>query len=403
MHILLVTFFFPPEIGAAATRAFELARIMNRMGIKISVLTGIPNYPLGRYYNGYNKCSLMMETMEGIDVYRTYVKPSDNYSKVSRLLSYFSFWLSARFNSKHIDSFDVIVATVGPLMTAAIGYRLGRQYKVPFILETRDIAYKQVIATGFSSPYIANLIKMYELFFARRADRVVCVTDGYKRDFVKNAIPVDKIHVIKNGFDFDNTLQPNYTQKVIDMLRDIRNKKRQYKRTLGFFGVLGVSQDLLTLVKGMKNLQNTLLILIGRGAQFIPIQNVFNSESIPNVVLYEAVSEAEIIPFYNEVDFNLSVLRDSPEFVYTIPSKIFRVMGYGAVPVFVGPDGEAAAIVKSIDPRLYVTDLKELERIEIQEISSLKKKAMLICRQNFDRRIQAKAYVEILQHVLDRR
>ena len=47
MKILYVSQYFPPEMGAPAARADELARHWVRMGHDVTVLTGFPNHPTG--------------------------------------------------------------------------------------------------------------------------------------------------------------------------------------------------------------------------------------------------------------------------------------------------------------------------------------------------------------------
>ncbi|HIC83368.1 MAG TPA: glycosyltransferase WbuB, partial [Candidatus Marinimicrobia bacterium] len=49
MHVLLITQYFPPEIGAAATRWGDYVKILNSMGHRVTVLCEMPNYPLGEY------------------------------------------------------------------------------------------------------------------------------------------------------------------------------------------------------------------------------------------------------------------------------------------------------------------------------------------------------------------
>ena len=55
MHVLLITQYFHPEIGAAASRWGDYSKILIRQGHKVTVICEVPNYPSGKYYNGYKK------------------------------------------------------------------------------------------------------------------------------------------------------------------------------------------------------------------------------------------------------------------------------------------------------------------------------------------------------------
>ena len=45
MKLLILTQYFPPEIGAPQNRLYELALRLQKNGIDVSILTAMPNYP----------------------------------------------------------------------------------------------------------------------------------------------------------------------------------------------------------------------------------------------------------------------------------------------------------------------------------------------------------------------
>ena len=55
MHVFLITQYFPPEIGAAATRWGDYTDILVKQGHRVTVLCEMPNYPLGEYFPGYKR------------------------------------------------------------------------------------------------------------------------------------------------------------------------------------------------------------------------------------------------------------------------------------------------------------------------------------------------------------
>lgn len=64
MRILLVTQYFYPEQFKSNDLAFEL----QKRGHQVTVLTGLPNYPGGKFYKGYGVFKKRRETVEGVDV-----------------------------------------------------------------------------------------------------------------------------------------------------------------------------------------------------------------------------------------------------------------------------------------------------------------------------------------------
>jgi colanic acid biosynthesis glycosyl transferase WcaI len=62
MHILFISQYFYPEIGAASERFTGFAVNSALAGHKVTVITGFPNYPFGREYPGYKKGFLTLRT-----------------------------------------------------------------------------------------------------------------------------------------------------------------------------------------------------------------------------------------------------------------------------------------------------------------------------------------------------
>ena len=74
MRVLIVSPSYLPEIGAAPSRITNLAEGLSGLGIKVDVLTCLPNYPKGRIFDGYRGAFSKTEDVNGITVFR-YVLP----------------------------------------------------------------------------------------------------------------------------------------------------------------------------------------------------------------------------------------------------------------------------------------------------------------------------------------
>lgn len=400
VHILYLTQYFPPELGAASTRAFEMSQHWIKAANDVTVLTALPNYPFGKFYQGYKEGKPLKEQIQEITVYRCKINPKSLQGKMSRLKNYFSFFLSALQESKGINNFDCVFATVGPIPVALIAYIIAKRNKVPFILEFRDITSEQIKATKYAGKVISFLIEKYELFFACRSDLLITVSDGYKQFFLNNGVNDNKIAVVKNGFDFSKNDSKIITEKNRAIIETLKDKKRTYDVICGYFGTFGISQNLLPLIKKMILYPKICFILIGQGSQYEEIQAFLNKHETPNVLLFPSISEDELIPLYDLIDYSLCILRNSDYFLPTIPSKIFRSMGYRTIPLFLGPDGEAAAIVKEIDPRLYLTSIEEIGSLIKLEKETLKDRAHEICKSKYRRSSQAQYLLSKLNHLL---
>ena len=110
MNLLILTQYFPPEVGAPQNRLFELAVRLKKLGINVIVLTAMPNYPQMKIYKGYENKNYFFEEIEGIPVHRSSIYLPKSKSIVQRLLNYFSFvYSSAKIGNSKIGAVDVIM------------------------------------------------------------------------------------------------------------------------------------------------------------------------------------------------------------------------------------------------------------------------------------------------------
>ena len=76
-RVLLVTQYFQPENFKCNDIAFEL----QRRGYEVTVLTAIPNYPQGKYFDGYGLFKRRVEYIDGVKVVRGFVVPRGKRSE----------------------------------------------------------------------------------------------------------------------------------------------------------------------------------------------------------------------------------------------------------------------------------------------------------------------------------
>ena len=139
MHILFLTDNFPPEVNAPASRTFEHCREWVRAGHKVTVITGVPNFPRGKVYEGYSNRLWQRETMEGIQVIRVWTYITANAGFAKRILDYQSFMVAATLAAPLVHKVDVVVGTSPQFFTVCAAYVISRFKRIPFVFELRDL------------------------------------------------------------------------------------------------------------------------------------------------------------------------------------------------------------------------------------------------------------------------
>ena len=71
--VFIITSYYPPEIGAASNRIFQLAEGLNSRNYKVTVVTPLPNYPNGRIFTNYKGKFRHISEDHGIKIYRLWI------------------------------------------------------------------------------------------------------------------------------------------------------------------------------------------------------------------------------------------------------------------------------------------------------------------------------------------
>src|SRR5690242_12621085 len=177
LRVVLLTHYFPPEVGAPQSRLFELAARTVAAGHQVTVITAFPNYPTGVIPRTYRGRFRVEEKMDGIRVIRTWVYATPNRGFVRRLLNHLSFALSSLTAARKLGRVDVFFVESPPLFIglAALAYR--RLKRAPFIFNVSDIWPQSAVALGALKNRLAiRLAEWFEMHLYRKAARVSVVT-----------------------------------------------------------------------------------------------------------------------------------------------------------------------------------------------------------------------------------
>ncbi|MBM6769044.1 MULTISPECIES: glycosyltransferase family 4 protein [Bacillus cereus group] len=406
MRILVVTQYYYPEIGAASKRLTELTRLWEKQGHDVHVYTAIPNYPLGRVYKGYEENKSFIEEIEGITIFRNSVDRGKSESKFNKVKSYLSFMISSYKNVKKLlNNYDVVVTSVGPIFSGFIGHYISKRKKIPSVLEFRDITFKSLEATNYTNNIVINLMKKLELYFCKKANHVVTVTETYGRILEENGVGIGKMTTIPNGYLLDKEEEIN-TSHIDHILKIINKEKEKERKIVGYFGTLGISQGIEEIVEQFLSVEKYTLLIIGNGSREQKIKKL--AQDSDNIYVFGSVSSKGIQYLYSQVDFNLIKILNDPAFSGTIPSKIFEIIGNGGLPLYIGPQGEAQEIICSINSHLYYEDISSmlyfleclsLNKVEVQQLK-LKGKKLLLDRYNREK--HAEIYLGVMNKTVNR-
>ena len=203
MKILFLTDNFPPEVNAPATRTYEHCTEWVKLGAEVTVITCFPNFPKGKVYSGYKNKWKKTEWMDGIKVIRVWSYISANEGFLKRIFDYISFSITSFFAGLSVKT-DIIIATSPQFFTALAGRTLSFWKRKPWIMEVRDLWPESVKTVGAMKDNIfIRYFEKEEIWCYKSADKIITVTDSFKKTIVAKGISTNKIEVVKNGANFE--------------------------------------------------------------------------------------------------------------------------------------------------------------------------------------------------------
>ena len=347
MHILFLTDNFPPEVNAPASRTHEHCRQWVQAGHQVTVVTCAPNFPTGRVFDGWRNRLWQQQRMDGIRVLRVWSYITANEGFARRVLDYMSYMGTGFIASLFVRKVDVVVATSPQFFTACAGWAVAGLKRVPYVFELRDIWPESIKAVGAMQDSLAiRLLERIELFLYRRADKIVSVTESFKRSLGARGVDVRKIDVVTNGVDIER-FSPRPKDAALE-----RELGLQDCFVAGYVGTHGLAHGLETLLQAAQQLQadqapeaqRIRVVLLGDGARKAALKAQAQAMGLRNVVFIDSVAKDQVARYWSLLDVSIIHLRASELFTTVIPSKLFECMGMG-IPVLHGVRGESADIV----------------------------------------------------------
>lgn len=342
---LILTQYYPPEIGAPQIRLSSLARGLAEHGIKVEVLTAMPNYPAGKLFPGYEGRVRMRETIAGVPVRRVWVYAATGKSAARRLANYLSFTFTALVAALFGPRPDVLFVESQPLSLGVVGVLMKWLRGVPYIYNVPDLQIDVARQLGFmENGLLLRFATAVENFFLRQSWKVSTVTDRFIQHFEARGIPRDQITFLPNGADSDFLRPLPPAEEMLHRWRLRGKKVFAYVGTHAFYHGLDTLIQAAALLRDRKEI---VFLLVGDGPERERLKQMAASLGLKNVVFGSSPYE-EMARLYSVTYASLATLRRMEVANGMRLSKIFPALSCG-VPVVYAGAGEAADILERED------------------------------------------------------
>ncbi len=390
-HILLISQYFYPE----PFRVNDMAAEWVKRGYKVTVLTGIPNYPMGKFYDGYDYRHKRRECWNGVDIIRIPLIPRGNsrnklLNAAGMAANYLSFIVSGRgwVKKNNVKADLVFTVEVSPMTQALIGTWYKKRYHVPAYLYVQDLWPENVVTvTGIQSKAVIGPINRMVDKIYRETDEIFTTSPSFVKAIVNRKTKVDRKKVHYWPQYAEEFYRPMPRQNI-DGIPDDDSFKIAFTGNIGTAQGLGILPETARLLKT----ENVKFIIVGDG-RFLPeLERQIEKRRVrEKFILLPRVPASRIPEILSACNAGFISFAQTPLWEMTIPAKLQSYMACGKA-IIASASGETKRIIQEAEcgvcceignAQALADGIKKLIRADCQDMG---RKARKYFRENFDKK-----------------
>lgn len=387
MKVLIVTQYFYPE----NFRVNDLAAWLAERGHEVTVLTGVPNYPSGRYFSGYGIFQRRTETWNGVSIVRVPQVPRGSGGPIRLALNYLSFaFMASLLGLLRLGrNYDVIfVHEPSPVTVGIPAIAMRKRTQAPILFWVLDLWPESVTAAGgVRSPWVLGLLTRLTRWIYSHCERVLVASRAFIPRVGAMGVTEDRIAYFPNWAEA--VYQPSTAiEAPVSLPRGFR---------VMFAGNIGVAQDfpaILDAAERLKDNPDIHWIILGDGRMGGWVREEVIRRGVKNTVhLLGSYPPDQMPSFFAHADAMLVSLMPDPVYSLTVPAKLQAYMACGR-PIVAMLDGEGARIVEEAgagvtcpagNGRLLAEAVLSMARVDPSKRAEMGARARTYSLAHFDR------------------
>ena len=402
MKLCIFTNHFFPEDFKVNDIAFDL----QKKGFDITVITAIPDYPKGKFYDGYSLFKKRKEVVNGVNVIRLPIIPRGNGGAIRLVLNYISYFICASvftFFHSFKNKYDaVFVHLTSPFFIGIPAVHLKKRQKIPLYFWTLDLWPESLIsAAGIKHPLIINPQNRMVAKVYSNCDKILISSKGFAKSICEKGDFQDKLVY------FPNWAESVATPSDFD-IRKISPFDDDTNFILLFAGNLGEAQNLDAIIESadrLKDNEKIKFVFVGDGRRRTHLENLVTEKKLKNTVYFLGRYPIDTMPvFMSNASVLLFSLKDELCFNLTVPAKVQFYMSQGK-PILAMINGDGADLVNESqcgiavpanDINGFVEAVKKLASLSTENINQLGINGKTYYEENFTKEQRMEQLTRIL-------
>ena len=337
MKILIFSQYFYPE----SFRVNLLAKELVLRGHEVKVVTGYPQYPGGKIYEGYGFSIPYEKTWNGVQIDRVKMRPRGR-NAIGLLLNSITYVTQAnKWVRRCKEKYDVVfVLQLSPVTVGLPARKYKKKFGTPILFNVQDLWPESVEEVlGIRTPLVIAPINYIVRKLYRSSDRILCSSGGFIDNIAKrHRIPKEKL-----------TFWPQFCEapRFSELIKPSCYDDRYFN--IAFTGNLGDAQGLDLLLDAAELLKNTVVrwYLVGDGRARERLEKKVKEKALQeNVFFMGRVSEHEANAYVHFANAAYISFQNNALLDLTIPAKLQTYLACGT-PILGAIGGESANIIQT--------------------------------------------------------
>lgn len=347
--ILFVCQYFYPETFRGNDIAFHLAE----EGHDVHVVTGIPNYPKGKFFPGYGLFQKRHEVINGVRVTRLPLVPRGEDNKIMLMLNFFSFfivgWFWMLFHALWHKYDLVFCQQLSPVMMSSPAVLYKKMRRVPLYTWVLDLWPESLTAAGgINNKYILGFFNLFVKSEYKNSDKILTSSKSFDQSILKYGDYKDKVIYYPQWSDgASNASGLNFA--LPEKLKELSSNGDFIVMFAGAVGEAhGMECNMQAALK-TKEYKNIKWVIVGDGRRLDWVRSFVKENGIEETVITLGRFPSETMPlFFEKADVMLVSLTDSPLFNMYSPAKIASYMA-AERPIIAALNGEGGEVIKAAE------------------------------------------------------
>lgn len=291
----------------------------------VHVLTGLPNYPKGDFYDGYSiGKGPYRQDLQKIKIIRYPILPRKK-GFLRLMVNYLSHFFGASWSQKKLPPADwAFVFATSPITTVIPAIIWARLNNAKVCVWLQDLWPDSVAAVGATSrkSILYKILGFIVSWIYKRVDLMLVQSPGFL-DNLKEFGYEGPSYVVPNwapGLDFEKALIPPWLESLPPRF------------TVTFAGNVGKAQAIDTVISAAEKLSSydeIQFVIVGDGSELERVRTKAKQQGMTNLHFFGRRPLTDMPGLFKRSDALLVSLKKDPIFSRTIPSKVQAYMAAG--------------------------------------------------------------------------